>query len=389
MDQVRIGVIGTGGIGATQVKNILQLPNCRLTAVCDWKKDKMEPPYIPSDVDVKKFTDDDDFFAYGEFDAVMLEIPHYQHVPLALRCLEEGKHVLIEKPVAVDKKTALQLLAAAKKYPDLRMGVMFNQRTIPAHKKLKELIESGEFGVIRRVNWIMTDWFRTQRYYDSGDWRATWRGEGGGVLINQCPHHLDLMQWLFGMPKRVTAVVALGKYHDIEVEDDVTAILEYPNGATGVFIASTGEAPGTNRLEVTAERGRVILENGKLSFLRNEIPMSEFCKTTQVTWSTPPMWDIDIPAAANNPRQLIDVIDAFANSILHGTPMVAEAVEGINSLEIGNAILLSGLKKKSVDLPLDENEFSEMLAELVASSKWEKSAHGENNDFDFEKSQPK
>ena len=235
----------------------------------------------------------------------------------------------------------------------------------------------------------MTDWFRTQRYYDSGDWRATWRGEGGGVLINQCPHHLDLMQWFFGMPKRVTAVVALGKYHNIEVEDDVTAILEYPDGSTGVFIASTGEAPGTNRLEITAERGRVVLENGKLSFLRNEIPMSEFCKTTQVTWSTPPVWNIDIPTVANNPRQLIDVIDAFANSILHGTPMVARAVEGINSLEIGNAILLSGLKKKSVDLPLDENEFSEMLAELVASSKWEKSAHGENNDFDFEKSQPK
>jgi predicted dehydrogenase len=173
------------------------------------------------------------------------------------------------------------------------------------------------------------------------------------------------------------------------VEDDVTAILEYPNGSTGVFIASTGEAPGTNRLEITAERGRVVLENGKLSFLRNEIPMSEFCKTTQVTWSTPPVWNIDIPTVANNPRQLIDVIDAFANSILHGTPMVARAVEGINSLEIGNAILLSGLKKKSVDLPLDENEFSEMLAELVASSKLEKSAHDESNDFDFEKSQPK
>ncbi|MBR2435112.1 MAG: Gfo/Idh/MocA family oxidoreductase, partial [Lentisphaeria bacterium] len=234
MEKVRFGIIGLGNMGSGHVNFINQLPQCELTAVCDWKEEKLKHPGLGDNV--KRYTDDDEFFADADFDALLVAVPHYQHVELALRAMALGKHVLIEKPVSVQKKTALQLLDAVKKYPDLKLGAMFNQRTIPAHIKVKSMIDSGELGTIRRVNWIITNWFRTQAYYDSGDWRASWRGEGGGVLLNQCPHQLDLMQWFFGLPERVTSIISIGKYHNIEVEDDVTAMLEYPSGATGVFI---------------------------------------------------------------------------------------------------------------------------------------------------------
>ena len=263
---------------------------------------------------------------------------------------------------------------------------MFNQRTIPAHKKIKQLIDSGELGEIRRVNWIITNWFRTQAYYDSGDWRASWRGEGGGVLLNQCPHQLDLMQWLFGMPKKVTATLSLGKYHDIEVEDDVTAVLEYPNKATGVFIASTGEAPGTNRLEITAERGRVVFEDGKLSYIRNEIETSKFCHETTEKFTCPPAWNVTIPVAANNDHQHRDVLENFCDAILKDVPLIAPAVEGINGLELGNAMLLSGLKHKTVELPMDAKEFAEELDKLVATSKYVKKVVETDESEDFSKS---
>ena len=384
MDQVRIGLIGVGGMGSAHVNNINSLSNCRLTAVCDWKEERLKNSNIKDDV--RKFTDDDEFFAYGEFDAVMIAVPHYQHVELAIRAMEAGKHVLVEKPVSVQKKMALELVEAVKKHPELKVGAMFNQRTLPAHVKIKQLLTSGELGKIRRINWIITNWFRTQAYYDSGDWRATWRGEGGGVLLNQCPHQLDLMQWFFGMPERITSIASIGKYHDIEVEDEVTAILEYPEGYTGVFVTTTGEFPGTNRLEIACDRGRLILEDDKLSFSRCETPVSEYIKTAKVAFSSPELWKVELPVRPAAFQQHTAVINAFAEAILHGTPLVAEAVEGLNGLELGNAMLLSGLKHKSVTLPMDADEYDELLSGLVATSKWKKKEVGKTALGDFDKS---
>ncbi len=384
MDQVRIGLIGVGGMGSAHVNNINSLSNCRLTAVCDWKEERLKNSNIKDDV--RKFTDDDEFFAYGEFDAVMIAVPHYQHVELAIRAMEAGKHVLVEKPVSVQKKMALELVEAVKKHPELKVGAMFNQRTLPAHVKIKQLLTSGELGKIRRVNWIITNWFRTQAYYDSGDWRATWRGEGGGVLLNQCPHQLDLMQWFFGMPERITSIASIGKYHDIEVEDEVTAILEYPEGYTGVFVTTTGEFPGTNRLEIACDRGRLILEDDKLSFSRCETPVSEYIKTAKVAFSSPELWKVELPVRPAAFQQHTAVINAFAEAILHGTPLVAEAVEGLNGLELGNAMLLSGLKHKTVTLPIDVDEYDELLSGLVATSKWEKKEVVKTALGDFDKS---
>jgi predicted dehydrogenase len=250
---------------------------------------------------------------------------------------------------------------------------MFNQRTIPNHKKIKQLIDNGELGKIRRINWVITNWFRTQAYYDSGDWRASWRGEGGGVLLNQCPHQLDLWQWLFGMPKTVRSVVKFGKYHDIEVEDEVNVYMEYEDGTVGNFIASTGEMPGDNRLEITAEKGKLIYEDGKIIFVRNEIETSEFCRTAKNSFGVADKWICEIPvynAAADHQHR--NVIENVANAILNDTPLIAPMAEGIRGLELGNAMLLAGLKDKVVTLPMDSDEYAAELEKLVATSRYQK-----------------
>ena len=383
MSVVRIGIIGVGVMGSAHVNSVKQLKNCELTALCDIDPKVLER-YRESCVEL--FSDSEALFASGKVDGVIISTPHYFHVPLALRAMEHGIHVLVEKPIAVQKSEAERLVAASKAHPELKLSAMFCLRRIPTNIKITQLIESGELGAIRRINWIITDWFRSQAYYDSGDWRASWRGEGGGVLLNQCPHQLDLMQWFFGMPSKVSAVLTLGKYHDIEVEDDVTAVLEYPNGATGVFVATTGEAPGTNRLEIAAERGRLVFEEGKLRFKRNEIPTSKFCRETKTQFDRPETWDIEIPVNNDGSHQHRDIIENFCNAILKGTPLIAPATEGIRGLELGNAMLLSGLKKKTVELPIDAQAFAKIMDKLIAKSRYVKKTVTPSETVDFSKS---
>ncbi|MBE6399881.1 MAG: Gfo/Idh/MocA family oxidoreductase [Lentisphaerae bacterium] len=367
-DKVRFGIIGVGGIGAGHVVRIESLKNAELVAVCDI--DPAAFDRIDSKTRERIFctTELEEFLNFPGLEAVIVAVPHYDHPDLAIAAMEHGKHVIVEKPIAVHKAEAERLIAAAKKYPDLVKSAMFNQRTRNIHRKIKQLIDSGELGTIRRVNWTITNWFRTQLYYDSGDWRATWSGEGGGVLLNQCPHQLDLMQWLFGMPEEVTAYAAIGKYHDIEVEDDVNAFLKYPDGKTGNFIASTGETPGTNRLEIMADRGRVVLENGKIEFIRNEIPADEFCKTSTSRFGTAQTWVCAVNCAADPMQEHTAIINNVAETIRGRAKLIAPMEEGINGLELGNAMLMSGLTGETVKLPLDSAKYAEMLNKLIAES---------------------
>ena len=370
MRQVKIGIIGIGGMGSSHINSIASLKNCYVSAVCDIDAEKIKK--FSAENEIPAFVDSDKFFKEADIEAVIIATPHYFHNTLAEKAFEYGKHVLTEKPIAVHKADAESMIAAAAKHPELKFAAMFNQRTIPAHRKIKQLIDNGELGEIIRINWIITDWFRTEIYYASGDWRATWEGEGGGVLLNQCPHQLDLLQWFFGVPVRIRANASFGKAHKIEVEDEVTAFLEYPNGATGVFIASTGEAPGTNRLEITAERGRLVYEDGRIEFKRNEIEVSEFSATTDQRFGIPPYWNVEIPAVSTNPFQHRDVIEDFANAIINDTQVMAPGQEGINALEIGNAMLLSALKNKTVELPMDSAEFATELQKLIDNSTFKK-----------------
>lgn len=373
MDFVKFGIVGIGNMGSAHVRFVGELSNARLTAVCDINPKAFDRIAPETREKIKCYTDADTFFKEADIDAVIIAVPHYFHPDLAIKAMQAGKHVIVEKPIAVHKAEAERLIAEGAKHPELKQSLMFNQRTIPSHKKIKQLIDNGELGKIRRINWVITDWFRTQAYYDSGDWRASWKGEGGGVLLNQCPHQLDLWQWLFGLPKTVRSVVKLGKYHDIEVEDEVNVYMEYEDGTVGNFIASTGEMPGDNRLEITAEKGKLIYENGKITFVRNEIETSEFCKTTKTAFGVSDKWICEIPvdnsAAAHQHR---NVIENVTNAILNGTPLIAPMAEGIRGLELGNSMLLAGLKDKVVTLPMDSAEYAAELEKLVAGSRYQK-----------------
>ena len=375
LNEVRVGIIGVGVMGTGHVRRFESgnMKRARVTAICD-----INPAQLAKFSDsYKKFTDSRELIRSGEVDAVVIATPHYFHTTIGVDAMDNGLHTLSEKPISVHKADAEKLIAAHKRNPKLVFAAMFNQRTDPHYIKLRELIQSGELGEIIRINWIITDWFRPQYYYDCGGWRATWGGEGGGVLLNQCPHQLDLMQWLFGMPKKVRAFCQIGKWHDIEVEDNVTAYLEYENGATGVFITTTGEAPGTNRLEVAGDRGKVVIENGKITWTRNTVSLREFRENHQDMFSRPEVWTIDIPCNGWG-GQHDQVMQNYIDAILDGTPLIAPAEEGINSVELSNCMLYSSFTGKTVDLPLDPAAYERHLKKLIKNSTFKKNPTVDN-----------
>ncbi|MEK3835668.1 Gfo/Idh/MocA family protein [Paenibacillus sp. FSL R7-0128] len=373
MDKVRYGIIGVGGMGRTHAQSLLSdIKGAELTAVCDISPERLEwaEEHLPDHV--QRFLSPEELFKSGIIDAVMIATPHYDHPPLAIEALGYGLHVLIEKPAGVYTKAVQEMNDAAAK-SDRKFGIMYNQRTNPLYQKLRELIQSGELGEIRRTNWIITNWYRSQSYYDSGGWRATWGGEGGGVLLNQDPHQLDLWQWTTGMmPKRVRAFCQFGKYRNIEVEDDVTAYVEYENGATGLFITTTGEAPGTNRFEITGDNGKIVIEDGKLTFFRLRTPEPKFNAEYTGGFGAPECWKCEIPVEAGNGEQHKGILRNFTNAILHDEPLLAPGEEGIHGLTLSNAMYLSAWTDNWVDLPIDSELFYEKLMKQVENSTFQK-----------------
>jgi predicted dehydrogenase len=366
--KVRLGLIGVGNIGNLHLRNIQKIDRVKLAAVCDIvlkrAQSASETWGCPAYTDAQTLLDD------RVCDAVLIATPHYDHTTIGIAALEAGYHVLVEKPISVHKADCEQLIAAHRD-EDLVFAAMFNQRTDPHYKKIKQLVEAGELGRFLRISWIITDWFRTETYYASGGWRATWAGEGGGVLLNQCPHNLDLLQWICGMPTRVRGFCAIGKRHHIEVEDEVTAYLEFPDGCTGVFITSTGEAPGTNRFEIAGDRGKLVLEDGTLTFVRNETPATEFLQTAKAAFAKPDVETITFPIEGTG-GQHAEILENFADAILTGEALVAPAEEGIHSVELGNAMLYSSLTGRPVDLPLDGEAFERELKKLIEGSTYVK-----------------
>ncbi|MEI8243056.1 MAG: Gfo/Idh/MocA family oxidoreductase [bacterium] len=368
MNEVRLGIIGVGSMGGNHACAVLdgKINRLRLAAVSDINPRALEKFADP----VRKFTDNRALIQSGEVDAVLIATPHFDHTPSGIAALAAGLHVLVEKPISVHKADAERLIAAWKGAPQV-FAAMFNQRTDPQYQRIRRMIQAGELGELQRVCWTVTSWFRPQAYYNSGGWRATWKGEGGGVLLNQCPHNLDLLQWLCGMPVRVRGFCGLGKRHQIEVEDEATAYLEYANGATGVFITGTGEAPGTNRLEICGDRGRLVLEDGGLRFTRNEIPAAEFLRTTREAFGTPPVWHVTFPDPKAG-EQHIGILRNFTEAILDGAPLLAPAAEGLHSVELANAMLYSSLTGQTVELPLDSAAYEACLQKLIRESRFSK-----------------
>jgi predicted dehydrogenase len=363
MSTVRIGVVGLGLMGTAHAHVIAagKIRGLELTAVVSSRPEKRAHWPV-----AKGFSDAETMIGSGLVDAVLIATPHYAHTTVGIRALAAGLHVLIEKPISAHKADAQKLLAAHSSEKTV-FAAMLNQRTDPFYAKIRQLVQSGEIGKIRRIQWTVTDWFRTHAYYASSSWRATWAGEGGGVLLNQCLHNLDLLQWIFGMPARVTGFCRFGRYHPIEVEDDVTAYLEYANGTHATLITSTGEAPGTNRLEVAGERGRLVYENDRLLFTRNEVPMGEFSRLSPEGFAKPPAWQVEIPLSGHG-GQHNEILQNFADAILDGKPLIAPAAEGIHPLELANAIMMSAWTNKPVDLPLSGRAYERALKQKIAAT---------------------
>jgi predicted dehydrogenase len=343
-------------------------PEVELVAICDKNPDRCEfgKNKYP-DANITYFTDAIEMLDSGLIDSCLVAVPHYDHAKYSMECMKRGIHVMVEKPAGVYTKQVEEMNAEAEKHPEVVFGMMFNQRTNCLYRKMRELIKSGEYGQIRRTNWLITNWYRPQAYYDSGDWRATWAGEGGGVLLNQCPHQLDLWQWICGMPVKVLAKLKYGKWHNIEVEDDVTAFVEYENGATGAFITTTGDGFGTNRFEVQMDKAKLVVEDGKLRVWEFEMTEQEFSATNERPFASIPKKEIEVETDGLN-LQHVGVMNAFANKILGKGELVAEGYEGINGLTISNAMHLSDFLGKEVTLPIDADLYKAELMKRVEGS---------------------
>ena len=370
MDKVRIGIIGMGNMGRFHANDLLdgKVPRGELAAVGSTSPHKLEE-YKEKGVQI--FGSGEEMIANGAIDALLIATPHYQHTSLGVAALEAGLHIMVEKPISAHKADAERLIAAAAARPDQVFGAMFQLRVEPRYQKIRELVQGGELGDLVRVLWIMTDWFRSEAYFQSGGWRATWKGEGGGVLLNQCLHQLDAMQWITGMPSKVRSHVGIGRWHDIEVEDDVTCYMEFANGASGAFITSSGETPGSNRFEIAGTKGRLILENDTLTLTRNEVPSDEWCKTSKIGFQKPEMTVEEIPIPGADAAHAT-LMTNFVNAILDGEVLIAPGVEGLGSVELANVMVYSGLLNESVDLPMDGAAWEAKLNELIANSTHEK-----------------
>lgn len=371
MKKVKIGIIGIGNMGSSHALNIVKgkVKNAELTAVCDIDNNKLEWSKNKLNKNIGCYNDPDQFLAKANIDSVIIATPHYDHPSLAIKGFERGLNVLIEKPAGVYTKNVRKMNEMSKK-SDKKFAIMYNQRTRSVYKKLKDLIDSGEIGEIKRSNWII-DWYRPQSYYNSGGWRATWKGEGGGVLLNQDPHQLDIWQWVCGMPKKIRAFSHFGKYHDIEVEDDVTAYVEYENGATGVFITSTGIAPETNRLEITGDRGKLIVENNKIVFRRLRTSERQFNQEYQGGFGSPECWEVKIPLEEKNPGH-IGILNNWIDAIINDVELISPGIEGINGLIISNAMHLSSWTDNWVNLPINEDLYYDKLQEKIKESTFKK-----------------
>ena len=363
MDKVRCGIIGTGGMGMGHVNILPKIEEVELTCVSD-----VSPGAVNAAAEkagVPGFSDPEKLLDSGLVDMVLIATPHYFHPTYAIEAFKRGIHVLSEKPISVTVSQADAMIAAAKQ-SGKKFGVMYQMRSVGRHRAARRLIEEGRLGEIYRTSLVM-GWFRSQAYYDSGTWRATWTGEGGGVLINQAPHFLDLFTWLGGLPSKITGRVRT-RLHDIEVEDEAFALLDYPNGATGYLYASTVEAPSTERVEICGDKGRLVLDGSSLRLWELDRPISDYSRNAENMWGSPSAKEVPVEYE-NTGGGHGDITRNFARAILQNEPLLAPGQEGLNAVEMINGIILSGKRGEPVSVPVDRAAYDALLEELKASSK--------------------
>jgi len=361
MDPLKLGLVGLGGMGRNHLEKEVALPEVRFVGVADVvasSVDEVSARYgVPGFYGYQQLVDS------GACEAVLIATPHPFHAPIALYAIEHGLHVLSEKPIAVTVGEADQMIAAAAR-AGVTLGVMFQTRTDPHVRRAHQLLAEGAIGRVYRSVMIANHWYRTQAYYNSGAWRGTWKGEGGGILMNQSPHSLDMFIWLGGKPSRVQSRVDT-RLHRIRVEDTVEAMLDYEEGHTGWLYTTTAEWPGENHYEFTGDRGKLVLQDRSLRLYRMSKSIQEETETG-ATWGKPE-GEWETVEVESGPTGHSRVVQQFARAIRLGEPLIATGEDGRNSLELANALLLSGYRGKSVALPLDRAEYDQFLAEKRAT----------------------
>lgn len=362
INTIKLGVIGLGNIAQQHINNIQSgaVNDCTITALCS-----RSPTPLADELEATHFSDYKSLIDSDLVDAVLIATPTLSHFEIAKYALKKNLHVMLEKPIGLSSFEGQDLLKYVSN--DTQFALMLNQRTDPTYVKMKAIVDSAVLGDIQRTHWTMTNWFRPEIYFQVSDWRATWKGEGGGLLVNQCIHNLDIFQWICGLPSQITAFSEFGKYHNIEVEDEVTAYLRYPNKATGVFIGSTGEAPGVNRFDIIGDRGSLHFDSGVLTQKLNDQSTAEFCYNTKDMFGMPECETSELTSSETVNQHAI-IMNNFIEAIQSGTELIAPAADGLYSLDIANAILLSSWKKQSIDLPFDRDAYQAALNEKIAQS---------------------
>lgn len=359
---VRLGVIGLGNIAGQHIANVREgrVPGCEVTALCSRSASD-----LALKLGIAHFTTPEQMVNSDLCDAVLVATPTHNHLAAGGAALQAGLHVMMEKPIGLSVAEGEQLLSLAGS--DQVFALMLNQRTDPLFTAMREAISAGTLGEITRTHWTMTNWFRPEVYFQVSDWRATWLGEGGGLLVNQCIHNLDIFQWLCGMPVSVRAFCRFGRYHDIEVEDEATAYFEYANGATGVFIGSTGEAPGINRFDVIGDKGSLCFDGQHLALTVNAPATSQYNRETRDMFGMPATTETDITPDRSGSQHSV-VLTNFVAAIRDGETLIAPARDGLDSLALANAMLLSTWDGETVDLPLDSGRYQVALEKRLAAS---------------------
>lgn len=370
--KLRVGIVGLGNIGMIHFEHLSKMEGCRIAAICDNWKQKVEELSEKHQID--GYTDYTSMLDSGGLDAIVVATPHYQHPAVAIEALRRNIHVLVEKPVAVHVNDAEKMISVyeeeKRKHPNLIFAAVHQQRNHAHWLKIKEMLTDNVVGRLIRFSWINTGWFRTQAYFNSASWRGTWKGEGGGVLINQCAHNIDLLWWFFGLPERVISTARFGKNHNIEVEDEVHSILEYRDGLTGQFTASTSEFPGTDRLEIVGEYGKIVYEDNKIALIKNKESTIDVIKNSKNPFAAIEYERIEI-AINNSGNPGHDyIIRNFIDSIREVKSPFVTASEGLYSVMLLNGMILSAVSEKKVRLPFDGDEYEKCLEKLIAESNY-------------------
>lgn len=381
--KIRLGIIGLGAEG-DMYANFLQearVENMEIGAICDILPEKKEQA---DEYGVPFYSDYKELITSGEVDAIVTTVPHYLHPEMGIFALENNIHALVEKPVGVYTKQANELIEFANSKPELKFGVFFNQRTNQLYKDLKDIMDSGELGKLRHTSWIITTWWRPQGYYNQSDWRATWGGEGGGVLVNQAPHQLDLWQWICGTPEKVFARNAYGFRRDIAVEDEVHALVAFPDGASGAFVTCTHDMIGTDRLEILCDKGKIVVDDSKKvtisRLVENEEVLSQNMNMDDVKKLFTGQLDMAQYLTVETKEyesvwgeQHCEVMRNFAAAINGEEELLAPGSDGINGVQLANGIHLSSWTCQEVDLVnFDEATYLEELNKRIeAEGKFE------------------